>query len=164
MDTGTIIMGTILIAIVVVPMSLLGRNGRKTKHKLLNLLESFANKENCKISEQEVCDDFAIGIDNENKVVFFTRLSGENYETERVNLSDIKTCKSNVTSRAVSFNGRKDKVVERLGLSFIPKNSNSQPVELEFFNAEKNTQLNGEFQALEKWQKIVSDQIQKRKK
>lgn len=164
MDIGTIIMGIILIAIVVVPMVLLGRKGKKTKHKLLDLLTIFANQKNCQITEHEACGDFVIGLDNRNNFVFFIKVTGEDYETNSVNIAETKNCKSNIVSRTVSFNGRNDKVIERLSLSFIPKSNIIPAVELEFYNAEKSTQLVGELQALEKWQKIINDQIQGKKK
>ena len=164
MDTGTIIMGTILLIIIIVPLVLLGRKERKTKHKLLKLLTAAAEEEKCQISEYEACGDFVIGMDNQNNFIFFIKVTGEDYKKHSINIAETKNCKSNIVSRTVTFNNRSDKVIDTLSLCFIPKNNNTPVVELEFYNAEKSTQLVGELQALEKWQKIINDQIQGKKK
>ena len=163
MDTVTIVIGVAMTAIVIISLVLLGRRGKRTNYRLFELLTIAANRENCQISEYEVFGDFVVGMDKQKNYVFFIKILGESDETHSINLAEIKSCKNNIVSRTVSFSGGNNNVIDSLSLNLIPKD-NSPAVELEFYNAEKSTQLNGEFQLIEKWQKIINEQIQGKNK
>ena len=163
MDTVTLIMGVILIAVVGVPVVFIGRKGKKAKRKLKELLTTAAARENCTISEYEIWEDSVIGTDKQNHVVFFVNAANGNNVVQNIHLAEIKSCKSNITGRTFDSNGRSVKIIDRLCLHFIPKN-NKPEIELEFYNAEKGAQLFNELGTLEKWQKIVNEQLSVRTK
>lgn len=160
MDLRSIIIGTILLAICVVPIIRMNRNRGKRERKSIQSLIDIANKENCKISKHEICCDLVIGMDETKNVVFFYKNVDGNELKQVINLSEIKSCKVINTGRAFKNKNENNKVVDRLELSFIPKAKNKSENRVEFYNAEESGQLNGEIQSIEKWSKLIAERLQ----
>ncbi|MDO9039135.1 MAG: hypothetical protein Q7U59_12400 [Lutibacter sp.] len=71
MNLGTAIVGAIFIAIFMLPFIFM-LSGRKKKEKQLRQsILAIANNHNCKISQQEISDEFAIGLDESLNQLFF---------------------------------------------------------------------------------------------
>jgi hypothetical protein len=67
-----------------------------------------------------------------------------------------------VNNISISFTENKETYykINRLDLCFIPDNHTSKEIRWEFFSLENNLQPYGEFQAAERWSKLINKQIQ----
>jgi len=159
LDLGTAIIGGITIMIIVVPIYMMLR-GRKKKEKMIlrSLLEIAAQK-NCTIDQHEIFGSNAIGIDENNKKVFFYRQTEDQITEQFVDLGAIGSCKVVKTHSTFRNKGVNEKVLERLELSFVPSVQSNGEIKFEFFNADDNIQLNGELQSAERWSQLIHDRF-----
>ncbi|MCK3683445.1 hypothetical protein [Maribellus sp. YY47] len=159
MDSGTVIVGLVLVAICVLPIVIL--NGRRAKkgRGMLQLITKVANEHNCNISEHEFCSEYCIGMDKTNGFVFFAKEKDGTSEVRHIDLAPVKTCKINNTGRIVTYKNQNNKIIERLSLDFYPKEKDKGVVTWEFYNVEENLQLNGELQSVEKWQQTINNYL-----
>jgi len=163
METGTLIMGAILIAICLMPFILLGLSRKKREKQLLHSLTNIAEKQNCQISYHENCRELIIGIDESNHYLFFFKHENEKGTDQYVHLTEIQNCKLVNKSRAINKKENNVMVIDKLELSFRPIDKNKNEFSWEFYNSEVSSHLDDELQLLEKWVKIVNNQIQLKK-
>lgn len=164
MNSGTIIVGAISIAVCVAPFALMIRGMKRKEKYLLQSIFAIANNDNCKISQHEVSEEFAIGIDEKANQLFFFRKTSENESAQHINLSEIKSCK--VIKMGQSFNNKNesDKTIDRLELQFSFLDKNNPDNSLVFYNADESAQPSGEIIIIEKWAKIVNDKLMSQQK
>jgi len=164
MDSGTIIVGTISIALCGVPFALMIRGTKMKKKYLLQSVLAIANNHNCKISQLEVTEEFAIGLDDKENQLFFFRKTSEDEQSQHINLSEIKSCK--VIKMGQHFNNKdeRDKTIDKLELQFSFLDKNNPDNLLVFYNADESAQPNGEIVIIEKWAKIVNDKLKPQQK
>jgi hypothetical protein len=157
MDTSSIIIGVVLMAIFIVPIAILaGRNSSKQKAKAA-LLNSFFEKEGVKVSEQESWGNHTIGINSDaGKLVFITFGKPEN-KTEVIDLHNARKCDVHEVVRKVDSMEITDIVGLKIGL----KEPESTHQVLEFFNSEKRSQLTNEMVIAKTWAGYVNGAINK---
>lgn len=137
MDSGTLVIGAIMIAICILPFILINNSIKKQKKQLLQALLALSDQKNCKMTQYELGSNLAIGIDENADLLFFFKRLKDKEISQHVNLKD------------------------KLELCISPKTKSRPDIFLEFYNSEENLQLNGELQLIEKWAKIINDQIKK---
>ncbi len=155
MDTSTIIIGAILLAICILPFVLISRNRKKKERELLNSLSNLANEHHCKISQFEVCGDQMIGIDEDTKSIFFIKQTDKEKVAKYVSLHTVQRCELVKTTA----NTAGDTIIDRLELKFVPIDSHQPQYIIEFYNSSERFQLSGELQMIEKWFAIILDRI-----
>ena len=156
MELGIAAIGLASVVLCAMPFVISSRS-RKTKEKqMMTFLNDVADTHNCKITEHEIFGHYAIGVDAEKKFVFFISKSGEVLNQQYADLTTIKTCEIAHIGKSYA---RKDKVTEQLLLNLFPKNTNNEDVVFEFYNAAVNFQLSGEFQSIEKWNKLIKNML-----
>ena len=156
MDLGTAIIGLIFILVCTIPFVLISRSRRKDEKKLFISLKNLAEKQQSKITQHEVCSNYAIGIDETKNFVFFQLKKEKEIKPQFIDLSTIKKCKINNIGSATSNENR---IIEQLNLELIPINKNKNNTVLEFYNSDQSYQLNGEFQSIEKWNKLINSKL-----
>lgn len=160
MNSGTAITGAIFIAIFMLPFILM-LYGRKKKEKhLLQSILNIANKHNCKISQQEISEEFAIGLDETLNHLFIFRKTANKEIGQHINLAEIKFCKVIKTTGNISENKENNiKSIDKLDLHFAFLDRKNPDISFTFYDSEENFGLNGEIQIIEKWAKIVNDRL-----
>ncbi|TDT50685.1 hypothetical protein CLV90_0004 [Maribacter spongiicola] len=154
MELGIAAIGLASVALCAMPFVVTSRS-RKTKEKeMMSSLNDITNKHNCQITEHEFFGHYAIGVDAQKKFVFFVSKSGEVLNQQYADLSTIKA--SEITNISKSY-ARKEKVTERLLLNLFSRKVNEPDTVFEFYNADVNYQLSGEFQSIEKWNKEIKN-------
>ena len=161
MDFGTTLIGAIIVAICVAPFVVMGQSNKQRTKQLLQSLTNLANQQACQISQYEICGDFAIGIDENKKHVFFYKQAKGKIEEQHIDLAEVQQCKLVNTGRTINSKDGNYRIVDRLELSFIPSDPQKKEKKLEFYYSEKNIQLNGELQCIEKWAKTINAQMAK---
>lgn len=154
MELGmTIISGT-LILLIIVPITLMQLKKRKNEQVLLKSLKTLSNQQNCKLTNYDVTNDFAIGLDQASKNLFYYKNTVLENISKHVNLSQFINCEIYEIKR----NNTKDKQGEitTLNLVLYPMDESKTPETLKIYNAEENYQLNGEVGLIKKWKDLIS--------
>jgi len=160
MEPGTIITGIILLLAFVVPIVFLNKKSSKKGKQFFSELINFALKNNCKLSEHELFNNMALGIDKETHQLYFIKNSANNKIKHKIDLLEIQKCRIVNTSRNIKYKGENHKVIDRLELGFISRDKSKPEIFLEFYNADiDSAALNGELQLIEKWFKIIDEQL-----
>ena len=160
MDLGNIILGTIILTICIGPLVLLYFKSVNTNTKMLQSLKEIAQQHNCSISKHEFCNNFAIGLDENNNYAFFFKQIEKDSISQFVNLSEFKDCKA---VKRTSFTKVKDENItffEKIELKFIPKNKSQAETTFELYTPE-NRQLSGELQLVDKWSTQINEHLSK---
>ncbi len=155
MDTATLIIAAILLAICILPFILISRNRKKNEQALLQFLKDEAQKIQCSINEHEFCCNIMIGLDTTKNTIFYLKKGNSGNEYKRVELANFKQCELVKTMQDSTESG----VIQKLTLKFIPVSDKVQPAFLEFYNSNERFQLNGELQMIENWYKIILNRI-----
>lgn len=164
MDTGTTIIGIIILLLCILPLVIMTRKANQKERQFSRDLFDFAKKSNSKLSEHEIMNNIAIGLDKENNQLFFLRKK-ENIEAEfQINLLEIQKCRVLNSNRTVNSKEGNYKVIDKLALAFTYLDKNKQETVLDFYKSELNNfSLNGELQLIEKWLKIINDLLMENK-
>jgi hypothetical protein len=163
MDIINVAVGGVIIASCVLPFVVMGQKGKKNEKKMLQSLRSIAAQNNAQITNYDFAGKFIIGLDEHSNNLFYLKKNQEKEWIQQVYLKDIKTCKVVNLSRTIKANKSTERVIERLELNFIPILQEDKNVVLEFYNEEESMQLTGELQLVEKWEKLINEQIKKAK-
>lgn len=160
MDLGTSIVGLVIILICIIPFVIMSINNRKKEKTMLQGLFTFAERNNCKISQHELWNNSLIGIDETANVIFFTKKLKDNEISQQINLTEIQKCRVVNSSKTVNNKDDNFKVVDKLELAFIFNDKNKAEIIIEFYNADYDSlTLSGELLLVEKWCKIIRDRI-----
>lgn len=161
MNSGTAITGAILIAIFMLPFILM-LNGRKKKQKqLVKSILAIANNHKCKLSQQEISEEFAIGLDETENQLFFVKRTTDKEIAKHLNLAEIKSCKVIKTGTTVGNKDDNYKTLDKLDLHFSFFDKKNADISLPFYDSEENFGLDGEIQMIEKWANIVNNRLRK---
>lgn len=164
MNSGTLIVGAIILALCILPFVLMIRSRKKKEKQLLLSLTGVANNQNFKISLHELFVEFAIGLDEEANQLFFFRKTTENETAQHINLAEVKSCKVINTDHSISNNDENNKTIDKLELQFSFLDKKNPDELLVFYNSDENTQLSGEIITIEKWAKILNDRLKLQQK
>jgi hypothetical protein len=163
MDLINFLVLAIALGLLISPLLLLGRNRKKREKKMFELIASIAQKHNCTIVHHDFCGDFVIGFDNIKSFVFFYKKDEDKELEQYVNLADFQKCTIINVGKSVVNNNGNYKVIDLLALNFVPHLKTKHEVRFEFYNTEKNSQISGELQLLEKWSKMINDHLKNMK-
>lgn len=160
MNFGITIIGIIIIALIFIPFILISRSRNIKTKQIQRTLSDFALQHGCQVSQQELCSDFIIRVDEVKNYVFFIKRDDYRYHSNFVNLADFNNCKLINIGRSL---GRDSgyKVIEQLELFFVPKEKAGKEVRFEFYNTEKRSQINDELQCIEKWSKLIKSSMKR---
>lgn len=161
---GTIIIILLGVAIVIAtPVLIYKTKANQTKKEKLEVLKNFAINAGYRITESDIIENICLGIDRQTKMFFYVNVAIK--KELMVDLKLFKQCKIYEVSRSENtYNGR-SKVLEKIELQFIPKDSKSSSEILEFFNAQNGMfQLSEELLYARKWEEIINGIIVNKKK
>jgi hypothetical protein len=156
MNTGSTIIGIVLIILCALPFILLNRSRKKKEKIMLKNLSELANEHNCQITRRDFLCDSAIGMDEMKHFVFFFRKNKDREVKQYVDLAEMKSCRVMNINRPVGDTAGSQKVTDQLFLSFIPRESKKGEVRFELYNSDVNVQLSGELQSAEEWSGIIN--------
>lgn len=161
MNSGTIIVGAIILVSLILPFVLMIRSRKKKEKQLLLSLTTIANNHNYKISLYDLFVEFAIGIDEKANQLFFFRKTKEKETAQHINLADVKTCKVIKTGHSIGHSGDNNNTIDKLELKFSFLDKKNPDVFLVFYDSDENTHLSEEILTIEKWAKILNDRLKK---
>jgi hypothetical protein len=130
----------------------------RKQNKILRSLQDSMLHLNVTIGEHEFCGDFLLGMDKNKKyILFYKNVLNSDAVVKIVDLSTIFSCKVLNEMKTVKTARESMEFIEHIELSFISRDK--KETKLELFNEERNTQLSGELQCAEKWEKLITELI-----
>lgn len=153
----SVILGVLILALCFLPFWLMQMKNKKREGFMLNSLKELSNQYSGSIHSYEFCGDFAIGVDLNNRKLYFIKQLQNELVKQMVSFADVQTCKNLKHTRSVVNDTGKHNVTEAVELQFIPKNKSVAEQKLRLYSEDVNTQLSGEVQFAEKWSKQIND-------
>ena len=154
MDIGTTIIGAVIVLLCALPLIIMHNNKKKREQQMIKDLYNFAKTKSCKITEHDTWLNTAIGIDKQNKALFFLKGKENNRNLTMVDLTDARS----VNKLPLDTLDRPQHI-EKLELAIFPQSKEKPATLLEFYNANVSMQLTDELILIRKWDRIVSSII-----
>jgi hypothetical protein len=156
LNSVTIITVLVLLIFCVLPIVIINRKRKKIASESLQLLKTFAEENQCTITEHELFNQIIIGIDKNTHQLFFIRTSEGKKVQQKIDLSEVKKCRMEETGRTVESMH----VIEKIDLVFTPLASNQKEITFNIYHADyDNLTLSGEIQFAEKWAKLINEYL-----
>jgi hypothetical protein len=156
-DLGTAIIGIISIAICLIPFIAMSIKRKKKEKMLLDTLNQIAINHNCTIQKKEICNNFAIGLDLQNKHVFYNKFNAENTLNLHVVLTQVKQIEIDKKSREYTSNMQTNQIIEQINLIFWLKTGGK--IQFPLYEDKTDFQLNGEIQLANRWVQVMNSLI-----
>ena len=154
MELGTTIIGGILVLVCIIPIVIVSNNRKKKDKLTLKALYDFAENESCKIGYHDIWLNAAIGIDKDNKVLFFLKGNHKEHYIKKVDLEEIRAC------NVLPLDGMdKAERIEKLELALFPQTKSEPAILLEFYSADVSMQLADELMIARKWDKLINQMV-----
>lgn len=147
MNLGITVTGAILVAICAAPVIYFVSSQKNEKKQLVQALKNAAAQFGHIIDKFDICSHFVIGIDNTSSSLYLVKQKENKIEQYNLSLKDI-------TAATLETHYGKNtslKVVERLGIRFLPKKGHVSDMYWELYNSDDSFQLNGELQLAQSW-------------
>lgn len=151
MEIGNVLIGVISVVAVILPFVIMYRKSKSTERGLVKNLKEYANKNNFQLDKVESVANLALGLDQKNRIAYFSEVEEGVFDTWHLNLSDFNICKVNREVREVDYHGEKDRVTHSLKIEFYPKNKKDQLASFLLFDEDKDRMLSGEIQLANEW-------------
>ena len=154
MNLGMILISATLILLIVVPITLMQLKKRKKEQMLLKGLKSLSKQQKCTLTTYDVTSDFAIGLDQATKTLFYYKNTVLENVSKHLNLSHFLDCEV-LEARQNSSKNKKGEI-ENLNLVLYPIDKSTASETLKIYNSKENYQLNGEVDLIKKWKDLIS--------
>ncbi|WP_139316552.1 hypothetical protein [Algoriphagus marinus] len=124
-------------------------------------LHELASQKNGHINQSEFWRNFyAIGLDQENKLLAYLRNNGEPLSF-LIDLHQVKSAKIHKIAREVKSDTSKRIILDYVGIELSYLQEGLKSTVLEFFDAELFTDLNGESVIAESWLELIQNTLKK---
>lgn len=153
MELGMTLISATLILLIIVPLTVMQLKKRNKEQVLLKSLKTLSNQQNCKLTTHDVTSDFAIGLDQASKNLFYYKNTVLENISKHINLSQFIDC--DVLETRQNNTKNKQGEIAHLNLVLIPKDKNNESETIKFYNSDENYQLNGEVDLVKKWRNLI---------
>ncbi len=150
MGTGTIVIGLAFVFLTILPFVLIAMSRKKQASKIAGALSNLASEHSCKIDSFEILSGVAIGIDEQQKMLFYYRLHENEEITQILKFTDIKKVK------AVCVNSNQS-LFNKLELIFSFHNKDKVDMALELYSSHAPLEQSEEMEIAKKWQDKINN-------
>jgi len=159
-NSALIVLGIVaLIALPFIIHSFIKKNRAK---KFLTDFLHLAEQENLKIHENEVWNhNYAIGIDNSSRKLFYVRKVDDNLEKTLIDLSLVEKCRIANLNRTSKSQDGNSKISDRLELIFSFRNRSTPEKILEFYDSTEFMPTSDDMYQVENWLNKVNSALEK---
>lgn len=154
MDTSTIIIAVICIAICALPFVISGSSKKKQEKKMLRDLQNLAQSHGGRLDQHEFCNRFIIGMDSSTNHLYFIHKGKESEETV-VYLDEVKS----VSLQQINSGSGANAVIDRLALQLKYKDSKHPTTSLLMYDSNDSFQIGDELQVARKWTALVEKSL-----
>lgn len=159
MDISVIIIGSILVALTVLPMVFISRSRKQKARLYLQKLTTAALAQNREVSLHDISGRIIMGMDQKAKALFYLKPEQEAAEIQSIDLNAIAACKVFKVTRTVGENGSQQSYLGQVGLRFIPRKKAEAESRWVLYDSDEDMQLSGELQFAEKWAGLIDNEL-----
>lgn len=156
METGMIVISTLLIALCALPFVLISGSTKKREKQLIKNLETKVSNNNGILTDYAINYDFALGIDSAAKQIYYYKKSQETEYFKKVNLNEIKSCEVVKDKKRIKNGKSNYELIQRIALVFTSKQGHVVE-QFELYDYDNSSQLNGEIALADSWKQKISD-------
>ena len=151
-----IVITTILIVICTLPIILISRSTRKKEKQLKKSLETSVSKNNGKLTDYVINNNFALGLDSNANQIYYYKKTQETEYFQKANLNEIKSCEVKKNTKRIKEGKSNYELIQRISLIFTAS-EDTIVEQFELYDYDENSQLNGEIALADNWKQKVSD-------
>lgn len=156
MDTSTIVIAVISIAVMSLPFTLSYYNSRKKQQQLVSKIQAVASEFNNSIERFDTIWNGIIALDAKAKVLFFYYEGKAGAETLRIPLADHNKCEVMLSELNVG-DLAKTKAIDTVSIRFSPKSNTEKVNDIVLFDGKTGLTLNTELNLAKDWVKMLND-------
>jgi hypothetical protein len=156
---STILIGTFVVALFILPFFLFGMSKNKEKKHLKDALSKIAEENKCNISISDYWADSAIGLDESSNHLFFVHAYNGKEMVQHLFLHNYRGCTVKNYSRNIKDNVGDHRAIDKLELELTPVERGKPTERLEFFNSDGNKLHSDELIVTEKWSSIINKHV-----
>ncbi|MEP4532979.1 MAG: hypothetical protein ABJ004_07830 [Cyclobacteriaceae bacterium] len=156
MEFGTTILGLVAIALCIIPFVVMHKSRKKREQDLIDGLKAVADSYSSDVTTYDCGMEFSIGISWARNYIFYYKKTDQEVFELCVPLTAIRKCQVNNVKRSIKTQAGSQTVIDKLELTFLPKDTSISPSRFEFFNSNEHFQMNGELLLIRKWEGIVN--------
>ena len=161
MGTDRIILGSIIVLIVIIPITVLKIKASLKKRRIKNLLFSFAQKHNTNIIRYDHWNNSAIGLSRNGTQIFLVSNVKHEEKEQVIALSSFNQCNLVNDNVGFVFNEGSSKVTNAVDLELTGNNNSGERIN--FYHIQKDGDLlTDELELAEKWCKLINECIERR--
>lgn len=153
MDLGTFIVGMVMLAACIVPFALMAQNRKKRKEQLLFSLKKIAEGKSSTVTHYEVCGDAIMGWDESKLQLFYYQKSSHKERRIAVDLTKMISCEAEHFLNTLDDGSSR---IQKLQLVFTDRITKGVQEKVELYNADEQTNLQGEVQLLANWESKIN--------
>jgi hypothetical protein len=161
MDTGTAVVGIIVLAAFGLPYMIDRRRRSQGKAQRLGALRALAQQHGCRLDEHGHLDEVVLGLDRDRKALFHHSTIGGGVSSQHIDLKEVRACQVHKTSRSGRATGA-DATPERLELWLLPKDGSKAEMRLVLCHILNSAFMEDEAKFAETWSKRINDQLKGR--
>ena len=157
MESGTTIIGLIMLSLFILPVLIIARSGRNKGKRHEKDFFTYVSRNDLKISEKDFWDDYAIGIDKSQNTIIYISWDGPEKVHTVFKLKDVRNFEtipdySQLNRKDFSYNN-----VRRLGFRFQFRDAASQELTITFYISEFGQITDNQIRLFKKWSVIIRD-------
>jgi hypothetical protein len=161
MDTSTIIIALISIAVMSLPFVLSVYNQKKVEKQFIQHARTLAKEFNNTIDRYDVFLNGIIALDENAQILYFVHKENGEQRTTRIPLTEHNKCEVAVTELK---SNAKNTVIETVGIKFPPKTTAQGTVEIKLYDGRTGLTLSNELQLAKNWTGLLNELITSLKK
>lgn len=160
MNTGTLVITTVLVIIVMLPFILMAIGRRRKKQQLLQLIRTLPEAQGRSLIDIEYCGDILICWDADKRYLFFAKHTKDLKQSSKcIELNTVVRCEPFKQSRNLKDDGGSHTVIDKLELQFFGLASVEKCVKLTFYNADKNLLPTTELEVMNRWADMINAEV-----
>jgi hypothetical protein len=156
MDIQTTIIGVAMLLLIILPIILFSKSGKKKKMELFKKMNALSSTG--KVKMQNACNNIAFGIDDSTKQAFYCKHTNSGIIGEVVDLSKIQSVVANKTVVTIDKTNHID-VIDSLEMIFKPIDKSMKDIKWTIYEHEKEGVVYGEPQLVEEWTHIINNHL-----
>lgn len=156
METGMIVITTILLSICTLPFIFIIGSKLKRENRLKNGLNAAIAEDNGSLSDYTINNNFILGLDSKAKQFYCYKNTKEAESLQKINLHNIKSCEVIKESKRVKNGKSSYDLILKVALEFTSK-TDSAKEEFLLYDDDESAQLNGEQLLAATWKNKVMD-------
>lgn len=155
MNIGITVVSVILVAVCASPIIYFIVSRKNQEKKIITSIKKLAAQNQETISAYETCGQLIVGVNNNSATLYYAKQLDDRFLIEKLSLKQV----AGAVVETKYKNDSPSKLIEHLGIRFLPKNGQVADLYWNFYNIKDNFQLNGELQLAESWVKRINQMV-----